>query len=510
MSPSSAPAVAPRFRKGDSRKSLGKQTTPPSTRNGDKQGNGHKSKNTELTTESTPPQTPSWGASDSVWDANCAEAALWNTSYRSAETDVWATDHCAAKVDDITTRVFFKIHSVSANLPHLTTKTRRSRNDNEQPLAEIAEAALKHAQKRDVVYGSDVFHPAVAGDMSILVQAAEGYKNALMAGKVSNVLERSEQAHLDIIIASKHWDSQLAAPEDAPTTSISLAPKPIANTPGQWNSPQQSSTKVWGQSDYMAWAKRNLTDATAIKLARTYCDRLQNGTAPMSLFGYMGKQAPPGTVFQYFSFLPYELREQIWLYALEDERNDVRLVWQRERRDDGHVTKTSFVNANQQQRFLFVNREIRGLALKHNYELAFRTRHSPAQTFFDFKRDRLFLHTRHSNEVPDLVKHIHRDDAIRIHTLAVPLRDFIMGNENRIAEALCRFKNVKRIHLVCGDGLEDKTYGGAGDLGLAKAIQRFFYNTWRKHNDPTSCPRFRMYTIPALAAKFLEIDNMRY
>jgi hypothetical protein len=226
------------------------------------------------------------------------------------------------------------------------------------------------------------------------------------------------------------------------------------------------------------------------------------------MFSGMGKQAPPGTTFHYFSLLPYEIREDIWLYALSMEKNDVRLIWMYETGDNGHCTNTSFVNANQQQRLLLVNHELRDLALKHNYKLAFGTKHSRPQTYFDYSRDRLFLHTRHSNELPALVKYLHPRERDRIITLAVPLRDFVNGDEHSNAEALGKFRNVKRIHLVCGDGLEDRTYAGAGDKGLAKAIQRMLYDTWRRNDDPGSWPRVRMNTIPALTAKYFGIDDM--
>jgi hypothetical protein len=157
-----------------------------------------------------------------------------------------------------------------------------------------------------------------------------------------------------------------------------------------------------------------------------------------------------------------------------------------------------------------VNHELRNLALKHNYELAFGTRHSPPQTYFDFKRDRLFIHTRGTQELYYLVRFMLTKDVERVQNLAIPLRDFVQGKEHHIARALCKFKNVKRIHLVCGDGLEDVTFCGAGNARLAKNIQRFLYDTWRKHNDPHKWPKVRMYTLPAMTAQFFRIDNMLY
>lgn len=457
----------------------------------------------------TPPPSPTWGASDAGWNTNSAGVALWNTTNRPEEDDdTWTTSQTCTPADDITARVFSKIYFETVKLPHLTTKTRTSRNNQDQPLFEIAQAALLFAQKHGITNGLDILDPSFTGDTSILVKAAEGYANALKGMKVPDVLKKRERAHLDVIIASQYWDEGTSTTEGPSTTSVCDASSSITKPSGALNAIQQSSTKTWEQSDYWAWAKRNLTNATAIKLARTYCQGLENGTGPRKMFSGMGKQAPPGTTFHYFSLLPYEIREDIWLYALSMEKNDVRLIWMYETGDNGHCTNTSFVNANQQQRLLLVNHELRDLALKHNYKLAFGTKHSRPQTYFDYSRDRLFLHTRHSNELPALVKYLHPRERDRILTLAVPLRDFVTGDEHSNAEALGKFRSVKRIHLVCGDGLEDRTYAGAGDKGLAKAIQRMLYDTWRRTDDPGSWPRVRMNTIPALTAKYFGIDDM--
>jgi hypothetical protein len=499
-------SVAAKLQKADIKRSLGQYHTPPSSPIGTNP-EFNKSENNEP----TPSTTPDWGNRELSWDSNAAEAVLWDTHSRPGQTDetsLWNTGYAAAQNDDLTPQIFKKIYYACVKLPHLTTESRRSRNKTFQPFAEVAEAAFRFAHKHGVNYHSEVRQPTVA-EKSILVQAAEGYKKVLMASKVSNVLNKAEHAHLDVIIASQHWEASLPVTEETLTISTSQAQKTIANPPEYLNSTQQSSTKTWGQSEYLAWAKRNLTDATAIKLARTYCDHLGNGTAPMHVFSTMGKQAPPGTSFEYFSLLPYELREQIWLLVLEKEKNDVRIIWNHKEKD-GHYVNTSFINANNQQRLLFVNRELRGLAIKRNYELAFGTRHSRAQTYFDFKRDRLFIHTRHCTELPKLVKYIRTKDAERVQNLAIPLRDLLGGNEHKIAEALCKFKNAKRIHLVCGDGIEDVRFCRAGDPQLAKNIQRFLYKTWRKHNDPNSWPRVRMYTIPAIVAHDFAIDHSIY
>lgn len=496
----SALVATPKPQKSDITQPRGQYLTPPATPKDAKQTSGHGSKGSEL----TPPSSPGWGYGQSPSDIQAA--VMWN-AYRpakTAEADLW-TVRDDAQIDDITTQVFKRIYSASFKLPHLTTKTRRSSNENVQTLAEISDAALKYAQKH--VVGSGASQPNEAPENSVTVKAAECYKKALLAGKIENVLNKTEHAHLDILIASQHWNAQLPAANNADTASASEVSKSVANHPEGHDALTKASCR---DNEYMAWARANLTDATAIKLARTYCEGLQNGTAPKHLFGRMGKQAPPGTSFQYFSLLPYEVREQIWLLALEEERNDVRIIWQHAEREDGRFTLNRFVNANHQQRLLFVNFELRQLALKHNYELAFGTCRSTPKTYFDFARDRLFLHSRCPSELPKFVRSVRTRDAVRVQNLAIPLRDLVQGNELKIAEALCKFKNVKRIHLVCGDGVEDVRYCGAGDAQLAKKIQRYFSGIWRKHNDPRTCPKIRMYTIPAMIAHDFKIDNMLF
>lgn len=505
--PKSTAALTPKFRRPRGKPSPIQYPSPPATPNDAKDTPKYKPKKSNL----TPPLTPEPNTAHLawVWSNNTAEGTVWDTRYPPVKFDVWAASESHVPAEDITTRVFSKIHSAAAKLPRLTTQTRRS-HDNVQSIVEVAEAALNFVLKRTLTYGSAVFEPEVDGDWSLLVRAGEAYKKALGAGKMPNVLKKSEQAHLDIIIASQHWDDPTNDTKSMLKTSILQISKSVANPPEHLKAVQKTSTKTWEKSDYWAWAQRNLTSETAIKLVKTYRSSLDNGTAPLSLYSNMGKQAPPGTTFHHFSLLPYELREQIWLEALAVEKNDVRLIMTRETRVNGRHGHASFVNANKQQRLLFVNRELHHLAMHHNYELAFGTRYSPAKTYFDFSRDRLFLHTKHSNELHDMVRHIQPQDADRISVLAVPLRDFVIGDEHRVAEALCKFRKVKHIHLVCGDGLEDKTYAGAGDPKLAKSIEKFIYKTWRQHNSATSWPKVRMYTIPALSARLFGIDEMMY
>jgi hypothetical protein len=448
----------------------------------------------------------SWDETDKS-DTLCQAAETAETVNNAARAS-WDTHYRPVIIDETVTQLFEKIYAASIKVPKIALRSRRSHNNNFDTLAEAAEAALLVARKQRS-YSEDQ-QPTFTGEKSANLQAAEGYKKALLAGKIPNVLSKAESAKLDVIIASQYWEAPIQAIVDNTGVLACQTPKSITNTPDYWTNQIRSNSKNWGPNDYMVWAKHNLTDATAIKLARTYSDHLENGTAPMRLFSRRGEQATPGQSFKDFSLLPYELREQIWLMALENEKNDVRLVWQREEHGEGHFTNNSFFNANNQQRLLFVSRECRELAIKHNYELAFGTRHSSAQTYFDFKRDRLFIHTSHTNELYDLVKFLRTKDVERIQNLAIPLRDFLQGDEHKIARALCRFKNVKMIHLVCGDGLEDVTYCRAGSARLAKNIQRFLYNTWRKHNDPNSWPKVRMYTIPAMIAQLFKIDNLVY
>ena len=486
----------PKTSKPDYTQTIGQYPTPPSTPGSEILVLNNWSKSTEL----TPLTTTNWAVSQSSWDTP--------TPYftRAAGTDIWETDCHLSQTNEISIQVFKKIYSTSIKLPRLTTGSRMPGNNTSQ-LSEIAEAALKYFQKQDLKSNSGTLKPTSIKDKRIVVQAAECYKNLLLAAKISNVLNKKQQAHLDVIIASQHWED-INSPTDNEHSTVDVHVLQSVAKPLEHMSDQQlSSPKIWSPSKYLEWAKRNLTDATAIKLARTYCDHLENGTAPIALFSRMGKQAPHGTSFEYFSLLPYELREQIWLLVLEEEKNDVRIIWQHKSKDE-HFTNNCFINANNQQRLLFVNHELQGLAMKHNYELAFGTPYSPAKTYFDFKRDRLFIHTCGCNELPQLVKYISTKDAERVQTLAIPLRDFLRGDEHKIAEALCKFKSVKKVHLVCGDGLEDVTICRAGDPQLAKNIERFLYKTWHRHNDPHSYPRVRMQTMPAMLAQYLKIDNL--
>jgi hypothetical protein len=329
---------------------------------------------------------------------------------------------------------------------------------------------------------------------SIRVQLAEAYKEDLLSGRIPDRLKKTEHAELERMIAEQYWQAPLPGTNNPPaSTTTSAAPS--------WNS---------GETDYLVWAKRNLTDPAAIRLARTYGKEFESSTAPVQLYRELRKRTPPHTSFTSFSLLPYEIRQQIWEYALDTEETDVRLVWDYQMRN-GHHTRTRLANASPPPRLLLVNHELRSLALKHTYERTFSTRHSAATTYFDFSKDRLFLHTSSAAELPHMLRYIRTRDAERLRSLAIPLRDLLKSNERRgLAQILCRFRNLERLDLVCGDGLEDMACGGAGDEKLAEKIQKWLASVWKIRHAPESGPEVHMYLIPAIMAHCLRIDNLMY
>jgi hypothetical protein len=329
---------------------------------------------------------------------------------------------------------------------------------------------------------------------SIRVQLAEAYKEDLLSGRIPDRLKKTEHAELERMIAEQYWQAPLPGTNNPPaSTTTSAAPS--------WNS---------GETDYLVWAKRNLTDPAAIRLARTYGKELESSTTPVQLYRELRKRTPPHTSFTSFSLLPYEIRQQIWEYALDTEETDVRLVWDYQMRN-GHHTRTRLANASPTPRLLLVNHELRSLALKRTYERTFSTRHSAATTYFDFSKDRLFLHTSSAAELPHMLRYIRTRDAERLRSLAIPLRDLLKSSERRgLAQILCRFRNLERLDLVCGDGLEDMACGGAGDEKLAEKIQKWLASVWKIRHAPESGPEVHMYLIPAIMAHCLRIDNLMY
>ena len=160
--------------------------------------------------------------------------------------------------------------------------------------------------------------------------------------------------------------------------------------------------KNWDNSnDWKSWAIHNLSGSTTSKFIAPYLPALINGTAPLSIFATGLKTAPvaPGaaTTFSKFGLLPFELREQIWKFALAAEKCDCRITYHYELdRINRHIEK-KFVPMNATPRFMHVNSEARALALKV-YEKTFDTDDNPGTCWFNYEVDRLFLNTRHSFE----------------------------------------------------------------------------------------------------------------
>jgi hypothetical protein len=188
---------------------------------------------------------------------------------------------------------------------------------------------------------------------------------------------------------------------------LTIAKVPIVDShaisnadPGHADAP--APKKNWDNSnDWKSWAVHNLSDRTASKFIAPYLPALINGTAPLSIFATGLKTAPmaPGaaTTFPKFGLMPFELREQIWKFALAAEKCDCRITYHYELDQINRHIEKKFVPMNATPRFMHVNSEARALALKV-YKKTFGTDDYSGTCWFNYQVDRLFLNTRHSSE----------------------------------------------------------------------------------------------------------------
>ena len=261
------------------------------------------------------------------------------------------------------------------------------------------------------------------------------------------------------------------------------------------------TTKSWDDHGEQSWALTNLRRTTINKILA----HIENGEIPISFFQTIPEMAPPGTSFPLFAVLPTELRIQIWKYVIDGERYEARIKIHYEV-EFGHYTRCKFMPQNCAPRLLHVNHEARHLAQQH-FDVTFGTCHHRSLTYFNYKTDRLFIHTRGAGELPLFVNNLIKFDRNRIERLCLPLRDFVTNPDSPIlAKAVSKFSGLKTLFLVVGDGREDSKWGENPEPH-ARSIQKFISPFWRKANG-TPMPYVIVHVISALQAHLYKIDGL--
>ena len=153
-----------------------------------------------------------------------------------------------------------------------------------------------------------------------------------------------------------------------------------------------------------------------------------------------------------------------------------------------------------------MNRETRSLALER-YEYTSGTETAGPACFFNYKNDRLFIHSCGVDELRQISKTFVKRDIGRIKNLSVALRDYIR-NPLAFQNAMARFKGLKRLWLVVGNGREDASC--AEDPKMVKKVEKVVLPYWRRYNAAKQDPIITLKVIDALEAHALQIDGLIY
>jgi hypothetical protein len=322
-----------------------------------------------------------------------------------------------------------------------------------------------------------------------------------------------------VVVVGRDWNSKRTASKPSgPTATVAAT-----TTALQVLSPNPSTTAVatvairpavkmvkltsqgWDDHGEQSWALTNLRKTTIKKIEA----QIEKGAIPLSFFQTIPEMAPPGTSFPFFRLLPAELRIQIWGYVLDGERYEARIKINYEYEYEfDRCSRCKFISQNCVPRLLHVNHEARHLALQQ-FEVTFGTMTNRSETYFNYKKDRLFIHTRGPGELPLIVNSMIKFDRKRIERLSLPLRDFVTNrNQEVFAKAVSKFSGLKRFWLVVGDGREDANWGeGKNPERWACHIHKFIAPYWRKENG-TPMPYVSVLVIEALKAHMYKIDGL--
>lgn len=255
------------------------------------------------------------------------------------------------------------------------------------------------------------------------------------------------------------------------TSTVPVPPKKKPVFAG--HSPKSATAKStanaqqpWYHDDVVIWAHANLRKDTAERYIHAYTSRLDGSFTPEG--ERASHKEKDKECFILFPFLPAEIRIQIWETFLNDRGHTARIKLHAQEKLHGHVIDTKFTTRSRQPALLQVNRESRDVALQH-YELAFGTIHNPPMTYYNFKKDKLILHTRSAMELYDAVEYLLPKDRERIKVMVLPLRDWVKSESERtFSHAIAKFHDLRLLQLMVGDGKMDARW--ANDKKMPKKV----------------------------------------
>ncbi|KAL3421721.1 hypothetical protein PVAG01_05877 [Phlyctema vagabunda] len=287
------------------------------------------------------------------------------------------------------------------------------------------------------------------------------------------------------------WDKPINIP-----LQIQDKPQPVKSVP--------KANVPWDTDEMVAWAHNNLPIKTRISFLKNYYAN------PQEVYSKRGEPKHTTALFPRFGEMPYEIRSQIWQVYLEEisKGQTVRLKVHYEDVEFG-VPAYSFHARSGESPLLRVNQETRDIALKH-YSKVFASNSHPATTYFNFRKDKLFLHTRGPCDLEIFVNSVNAHDCKRIRCLIIPLRAWVFStNHDKFCSWLAKFRRCAAIQFVTGNGLTEAPY--RDDPGFGGMLLERLEPHWRRNNGPERpMPTFRFHVIDALHAKGLRIDNLEF
>lgn len=297
---------------------------------------------------------------------------------------------------------------------------------------------------------------------------------------------------------------------------IQLAAKPIAEQAAPPPKlPNITTTNLgigasWDSITLKKWAEANLRPEVLAHYLKAYGGYLDQGVIPVSAL-HLDPSKPRAKVhnakFRGFSRLPYEIREQIWNYALDNVHFDCRIGIRRRKYDNNPELepRVRITRRGPPPQILRINSEVREIALRR-WESTFRTKTSSARhCFFNFTNDRLFFHGTAAWQLLHIAEAILPEDRCRVRSIAIPLRDFVNGDKENFVKTIMLFRNLKELWILVGDSREDEPWA---KNHFCKKIWETVRKTWARTYLGTPMPNVWKQILPAFQAKYYRIDGL--
>jgi 2EXR family len=225
------------------------------------------------------------------------------------------------------------------------------------------------------------------------------------------------------------------------------------------------------------------------------------------------KKAPENAVFHLFQNLPAELRIKVWKFALKDHRQTARIALKRDEYHEGKFYHSRLASMNPSPAILRTNRESRALAALYHYDKCFRTKYAPADTWFNFENDRLFIQTGNASQILKFVLKIVPEERKSVQWLQVPLRDFV-HNQDDFTTAIAWFTNLKGLYLMASCDPLDARW--AQNPRMARKVEKATEKRWthsqklNRPNDKLPLPQVEIEVVSEQDAIAYGVDGIQW